>query len=550
MLGRAQKKFFDRENQTTWPYLNQLFQEGFYKEIDIVIAEHILSEKEDEPVAVLIATLSAALRKGHLCLFIDEETILPKVKELLMTRDGKFPPDFSDLLREGAKNLPSTLCKKGPRIYFQRFQFCEEQVLHHLNRLENGISSSFNEESVEKSLQKMTSLLPEQKQAIKSSSKESVTMLCGGPGTGKTYTAGSLLKVLWESLSEEKKERFQIALAAPTGKAASQLQASLQAALGNKNVTLQAKTLHALLGVHPNSPFDSKVTLGADLVLVDEASMVDVEILSKLFSSLKDGSRLILLGDPYQLPPVEAGSLFNDLVSQKLKRGHGVTMLTECLRAERKSIVEVSEAIRLGDFDSVLSALQKGDGVEWIKGDENTLWKYIQDHIPQSSDIKKAQSFCILTPFRVGPLGVELLNQQIEKLFLDRGIHSFPIILTRNDQAQNLYNGDVGMVTSHHTRYTPSDMAYFQDSNGDVRTIPAILLPKHEYAFCLSVHKSQGSEYDEVLLIMPEGAEIFGREVFYTAATRAKKKLTVWGSKETIQKTLKRTGQRVSGLSN
>lgn len=228
-----------------------------------------------------------------------------------------------------------------------------------------------------------------------------------------------------------------------------------------------------------------------------------------------------------------------------------VCELTKCLRTESKGIIELSHAIHRGD-DSLLKS--SVDGVRRLEFPCENEWK-AQKHIIEwackhypSSPVETItpenfatyiQSYCLLSPLRRGPLGVDQLNEQIMMKLSDRLI--IPIMIVKNNPEFHLYNGDVGLLVNN-------DTALFLDEEGNLRQKSKLLLPDYEYAFCMSVHKSQGSEFDHVTLLMPEGSEIFGREVFYTGVTRARKQLDVWGTDKTLKAAIKKKTIRNSGL--
>ncbi len=174
-------------------------------------------------------------------------------------------------------------------------------------------------------------------------------------------------------------------------------------------------------------------------------------------------------------------------------------------------------------------------------------WKYDEQNPKEL--LEAFQRFRILTPLRKGPYGVETLNRTLVRHYLSKTDQWFvaPIMLVNNDYRLELWNGEVGILVRRKSEHIQEgDFAIFPKRG----KVPALLLPKYEYAYCLSVHKSQGSEFDHVLLLMPEGSEVFGRELLYTAATRARKKLEVWGSDEVLEKTINTQSHRLSGISH
>lgn len=513
-----------------------------------LLAKLLLDECKDIAVHQFVSTILLAAKNGHLCLTIGEE-ILPDLNSL-----GEEEIDLN-LIREGALRCPremiadvslepplKPICREGNRYYLQKLWKCESIFKQNYSRLRNEVPLiEIEPATIDKHL-----VTDEQAAAIKSSLENSLSMISGGPGTGKTYTAGVLIQVLWNALSDKQKETMRFVLAAPTGKAAQNLQKSFQRVEESLPgiPPLKANTLHAVLGVGPNTLLDHPAYLPADVILVDECSMIDVQMMANLMASVKAGARLIMLGDSHQLPPVEAGSLFSDMMRLKTP---GIE-LTKCLRTESQEIIALSLAIHRGDDSLKLDSAFRLDFStenEWKAQKQIVEWAcryfphYPSDGITPESLTKSLQSYCLLSPFRKGPLGVGELNRQIMMKLSGRS--ALPIMVTKGSSEFRLFNGDMGLLIDN-------DEAVFLNEEGSLRFISKLLLPDYEYAFCMSVHKSQGSEFDHVTLLMPEGSEVFGREVFYTGVTRARRKLDIWGADETLRSAIRRKTCRNSGV--
>ncbi len=426
--------------------------------VDVYFAKRMAPSASDS-VQHYLADLLKAAREGHLCLPENPDVKLP------------------DPLFEKA------LVQEKGRIYLRRNWECEHRFFHHFQRLKKETPSVAIPE-----LHFTESLESEQKEAILHAARRSLSLICGGPGTGKTFTAATLIRHFLPYLKE-------VVVAAPTGKAAANLRAPLKG-------LASVQTLHSLL---------KKPRLTADLILVDEASMIDAEMMASLFSAVQEGARLVLIGDKDQLPPVESGHFFADLAADAAL----VTELNRCLRAELNTIVEWARAVREGKEIPVHPLPTFDQLVEWVL----------------------EEKMCLLTPLRKGPWGVERLNQRILKEHRKRGGARFPIMIKVNDSAVDLYNGDLGELVADEKK------AYFGE-----REVPEYLLPHYEYAYVLSVHKSQGSEYDAVAVLLPEGADVFGREMLYTALTRAKKRVEVYAAEGVLAPILAKQEHRHSGF--
>lgn len=559
--------------------------------VDYALACHFLKNhpEAEEASAALIGYLSLAAREGHLCVHIDEKNIFPPPHQLLESSC----PQFEALLVQGSKQLPqdlftdvsskdlrtvpsSPVCRLGSLFYLQRYWQQESRVISHFYQIaDRQPEIRLDSQSVEGALHILVSngkLLLEQAQAIRLACSGSFTIIAGGPGTGKTYTAGELIKIFWSSIDDKQRKECKIALAAPTGKAAANLQKSLSRAVYELEgfPLIHAKTLHSLLGIRSSIPSEEPEKLNADLILIDESSMIDVHLMAHLLASIKQGARLILLGDPHQLPPVSAGMLFADLVLCPKVRS---VMLSKCLRSELHSLLQFAEKVNQGDSQGALRQLSaQANGISRLALDEvpirATYEKILDFSLPFFLEAYKGTPeqmleafgyFRILCPLRQGPFGVDALNE----LFVQRMMQNkkneewfvAPILLVSNDSRFDLSNGEVGVLVRRmpkdkkDDRIREGDYALFTSREGETRKLPALLLSKFEYAYCLSVHKSQGSEFDRVLLLMPEGSQRFGREVLYTAVTRARKQLDIWTSDAILQETISEKSHRLSGLS-
>lgn len=614
-FGFAKKKFFDSYQKApwrsivprqsgcpNWPFLELFLSQHRIAYIDYDLTCRLLCNDPSvgQEVALFICHLIMASKQGHLCVQVTSDSLSPSVQKLWQDEDGcPLPGDESSvitrLILEGSKRIPPALlseppvgeefstpiCKNGSQYYLHRMWVYETLFLKSLrSHLQAVPELALDQSALETSVSELARegiLLEEQAEAIMHGCTESLTLITGGPGTGKTYTAGHLIKTFWHQLSDDDRRNCQVLLAAPTGKAASNLQKSINRAVSSLEgfPAIQAQTLHALLGLNRFSPAREAPRLTADLLIVDECSMIDVRMMAALFASLKPGSRLVMLGDKDQLPAVEAGSVFADLVdfgSSNTSFSIPCIILRKCMRAELTCLVELAQSINEGNQQKVLEQLNhpKGPGVRRLLFSHDKtealhqLADYAAPFFPSSIHLGHKPDLLLeifgrirlLSPVRKGPLGVEALNHLIWEKICEKvpmnGFLAIPIMITANDYRQELFNGETGVLIRRLPlqSLTPDDFAFFPSrlDEGAVRRFSAVLLPKHELAYCLSVHKSQGSEFDHIILMMPEGSELFGREVFYTAATRARKSLEIYSSDSVIKQTVEHKGGRLSGL--
>jgi exodeoxyribonuclease V alpha subunit len=300
--------------------------------------------------------------------------------------------------------------------------------------------------------------------------------------------------------------------------------------------------------------------------------MMDAKLMATLLSSIQTGSRLILMGDRYQLPAVEAGSLFADLIDLQTVMSIPCTSLQTSLRTDSQSILDLAKAINQGHTDQALAFFNRPEYPHLVYTDIPTTKKefltllaqrlepyYLstnQNHLVEEILVNFNQCK-ILSPMRKGPFGIDAINQFLYHHFshLHQKWLTIPILITANDYRRELFNGETGLLIRHFKQgqlpdsLQPEDYALFATRDGThSRRLPAFLLPPYEYAYCLSVHKSQGSEFKHVILIMPEGAEVFGREVLYTAVTRARQSIEIFSYPHILHETMAHVANRFSGI--
>lgn len=454
-----------------------------------------------------------------------------------------------------------------------------------------------------------------------------LTIITGGPGTGKTYTAARLL-VLLQTVHQEP-QPLRVAFAAPTGKAAARLKQSIQKALQELRERLgaaavfgawadrldPARTLHSLLGTQPNTrrfKHDAGNPLEVDVLFVDEASMVHLEMMAQLLEALPAGARVVLLGDKDQLASVEAGAVLGDLCdgagggyqpettawihqmtgqalpAASMGAGTALVQQTVVLRKSHRfggPIGQLALAINRGDGSAaidLLAASAEGPIALHVAPDAGAVlplalkgrtgaaggYRAYLDLLAQrpgdddafddwvKSVLRRFDTFRVLTAVREGPWGVAGLNVAIERALAVAGLLSRrgdwyegrPVIVTRNNAALGVFNGDVGVVL----RSATADgglRCYFLDGD-EVRSVSVNRLTDVETAFAMTVHKSQGSEFDHVVLVLPdEDVSVLTRELIYTGITRASKAFTLVTkySNQLVSATNRRT-VRASGL--
>lgn len=540
-----------------WPLLQKAWRCGLVTHVDLALARHLLAAVDTggEAAAAFLCHLFLAGRAGHLYVRVEDGKVAPAVDEIWVSTamdDELLVQELRPYIYKGAKELPSFLVTDGeveniaskPIVvwrgcYYQQNAWAAESRLvemwaRHEERSPRWEIDAMKLSRLLEEHQERAVLLEEQASAICKACKQTVTLITGGPGTGKTYTAGVLLKTLLEVLSEKQGSDIELALAAPTGKAAAQLQASIRRAIGKEVAT--ASTLHALLGLSQGRMRSLEAPpLPYDVLVVDESSMIDLFLMETLLRAVKPGARLILLGDHWQLPPVQTGSPFADLIHYRSGfKGNeeGPALLEKCLRAELKEIVDFAAAVRVGDVEGVLESLKEEGPLQWrpLPLDHEVAIRELSSRFVGSG--KEGRR--LLSALRQGPWGVDTLNAAIHREI--GGRIATPILLVANNRHLGLYNGEVGVIIG--------EEAIFEEG----RRLPVPLLPSYEYGYCLSVHKSQGSECDHVLIILPPGCHVMGRELLYTAVTRARRSLELWADRETLIQMLKSPTKRLSNI--
>ncbi|MGH8053534.1 MAG: exodeoxyribonuclease V subunit alpha [Stenotrophomonas sp.] len=453
-----------------------------------------------------------------------------------------------------------------------------------------------------------------QARAAATALRHHLLLVTGGPGTGKTTTITRLLVLLAAQAQAEGKPAPRVALAAPTGRAAERMAESLRNAVQQlpaagidaalcEQLPSTGTTLHRLLGVIPDSPrfrHHADNPLPYDVVVVDEASMIDLPLMTKLVEAVADGTRLVLLGDPDQLPSVEAGDVLSAILRAA---GDGQRIAVEDARAlqpllgklpadaletqpapfagarvqlqrgyrqsDALQLAPLATAMRQGDATEALALLREGQlaGVHFHEGDIDPLsaWRgplqQYWDALASASNPADALALTgrlrLLTAVREGPQGARGLNARIEERLAGaqrRGssgpgyFHGRLLIVTENSYRHRLFNGDIGICLSDGS--ARGTTAWFPgDDPTSPRAFHPAALPAHESAFAMTVHKAQGSEFDQVWLQLPrKDNRVLSRELLYTGITRARHGLHIAGSAEVIEAALARHASRWSGL--
>jgi exodeoxyribonuclease V alpha subunit len=514
----------------------------------------------------------------------------------------------------GPPQANTALVLDGARLYLRRYFVYEERLAAEVRK--RALPCGYPPEVIAPHLARLFPNpgpdLDWQQVAVATAALKRLALITGGPGTGKTHTVVRIIALL--QLLAGPDRPLRIGLAAPTGKAASRLQEAMHKArvglaLGPKAEEMpivQAQTIHRLLGSVRHSPYflhNRERRLPLDLLVVDEVSMVDLAMMTKLIEAMPDEGRLVLLGDQDQLSSVEAGRVLADLclgcgdgalASERLAvlRRAGVsgdtaeeeavatTPLSECLVQLRHSyrfradsgVGSLARAVLAGDHEQAMHSLAQGQGVSLapavvigsgVREDEERLaerlvlgyGRFLQERDPATA-LTALRAFQLLCVHRHGPNGSLQLNLWFEEVLRRQGViqqqgdslwyPGRPLMVTGNHYSLGLFNGDLGVVLP---AADGGLRVFFEAPGGGVRAIAPARVPAHETAFALTVHKSQGSEFDQVVLLLPEKpSRLLSRELIYTAITRARQGFALWGAEAVLSEGVATRIERDTGL--
>jgi exodeoxyribonuclease V alpha subunit len=567
-----------------------------------------LSGETDPRVLLAVSQTSRALRNGHVCIPLDE------------LADGASVTALETTLRASrlvSGDTAAPLVLEAGRLYLRRYWQHERELAERLRArideadvaiegalLRDGLARLFPRTGL------AAGEVDRQRLAALVATMRRFCVISGGPGTGKTSTVVKILALLVEQARHAGKRRFGIMLVAPTGKAAARLgeairgersqlacAESIRAAIPDEAMTIH-RCLRPLPGSTTRFRHDADNPIAADVVLVDEASMVDLALMNRLVGALPPSARLILLGDRNQLASVEAGAIFGDIcraadgkgfsgtfVSQAHSRvgetlptsaaapaGSGIwDCIVELERSwrygETSGIAYVARAVHRGDTEGAVELLRSGSRPDAVLAPpigkvatERLERQVIAGYGPYLNETAPALAFDafnrfrILTAHRRGPFGVGALNLHAERALDEAGLlrprgHWYvhrPVIVGENDYQLRLFNGDVGLALPD---ANGSMRVHFVSPGDASRVLAPSRLPAHETVFAMTVHRAQGSEVDEVALVLPaEASRALSRELVYTAITRAKHRVTIHASPEVLAAALASTVRRASGL--
>lgn len=580
--------------------LEQLLRSGDLDAIDVELAYALtaLVASPNEPVVRLgIALVSRAVRDGHTCLELTSVTPHAWVgaPSTIPTLSWPTPSALRSAMHSSAlvattrsassddgSTLPLVL--RGARLYLQRFDALESRLATAVRvRLARAPFPPDAQDAA-----RLATLFPDhvtdasQHDAAAHALSSAFTIITGGPGTGKTHTVLRLLAAL---LARDTTGPLpEIALLAPTGKAASRLTESVRDGLSHlapgllddarrRAIPTQADTIHRALGLHPDHPHRPRHHAGnplpADVVIVDETSMVDLPLMARLVDAVRADARLVLLGDADQLASVDAGAVLRDLVesplvssrvsrlqqSRRFSSDSGLGRLVFALRGSRWS--EVASALDAAEAEVAADdSLGAGDGVRFVHDGGTTVPREVLDAVrAQAARLASAASpeaalaeltrWRLLTALRRGPTGADAINAAMRAERGEDLAVGTPVLVIENAPDDRLANGDLGVVWE---QPDGRRVVLFPGDDGP-RAVGVRRLPRWEPAYAMTVHKAQGSEFDAVHVLLPAPpSPLLTRELVYTAVSRAKHQVTLVASRAAVQAAHSARAQRATGL--
>jgi exodeoxyribonuclease V alpha subunit len=570
---------------------------GVLAPLDVLAASAIARRcGVEDPEVVLAAALTVrGTRYGHVCIRLDSlrDTIVVEGVDQDVVDGLPWPDpdgwrsavDASPLVGTGDGDEP--LVADGDRLYLDRFFRYEQQVADFIASRVDVPRVALDPATVatlDTALGGADGGANRQRTAAGLALESRIAVIAGGPGTGKTYTIGAILS----ALAHRSAEPFpRVAVIAPTGKAAARLGEAIAAWVDaaddpiarERLENVETSTIHRLLGFHPRRGrfrYDRNHRLPHDLVIVDEMSMVSLPLTARLLGAVRDDASVVLVGDPDQLESIEAGTVLADIVGPAVDGpaagaaiSDRIVVLDQNYRVAPKGpIAFFADTIRRGDADGAITMLSSGvEGLRWIPEASGPAFEDLVSRIVDQrahvvelarrtdgapAALELLARLAILSGHRLGPGSVDEWRRLIESA-LDSRIPGLrdpsgwypgrPIMITRNDYTLDLYNGDIGVAVATDAGL---EVAF---PRGKHPRVPRARLGDHTTVQAMTIHKSQGSQFGEVVVSLPdESSRILSRQLLYTAVTRASEGVTIVGAEDVIRSAISRKAQRASGL--
>jgi len=553
-------------SQNTAFELDNLFEQDFFSNLDYFFARSMVKtfDEKDPIVQASCALVSKSLSEGHICL--DIKTMSDTVRSVSETRNDliKFPGlnSWINALQNSkmvSDNIQTPLVLDSlHRLYLSKYYDFQNRLARNISQRVLSKPSDMDETIVDEMVDSYFSgkdqYTSQQKKAVNHAIKNHFTIVSGGPGTGKTYVTTIIKKMFLWYAQKNALPVPKIICVAPTGKAASKMD--------------QGSTIHSILRPKKNSPgfyYNKNNVLQTDMIIIDEASMIDIILLTRLLEAIPMTAKVIVLGDIYQLSSIQAGSVFSDICNAKGVSSNLFSLEYNFRSKGKTGIENLSKAINANDVQGLEYILTTGRYPDLVfesldhKGKLGVaVNKYILDGYKAfvladtvEEALKELDNFKILCAHNSGEYGTLQINHLCEKIL--RTTDNFDIedkpkkiiMVNTNDYKKGLFNGDTGIVFEKKEGVN----TFFKTFDNTVKQYRASDLSGSDTAFAITIHKSQGSEFNTVLMILPDKiSPVVTRQLLYTGITRAKTKVIIAGDINIIKKAVNFSVKRNSGL--
>jgi exodeoxyribonuclease V alpha subunit len=600
--------------------LDRLAADGFLSPLDVHLARTLgrLGGEARPDVLLAIALANQHVAAGNVCMELRTPLLADPTETPL--EDLELPPAAawleavraSPLASDGSGAPAPLVVDREGRLYLRRLWEYEERLGALLRERADALDDDFDaarfRPALDRILPRTTTTEPDrQRVAAFVALRRRLCVITGGPGSGKTTAVARIAALRVEQALAAGRRAPRITLAAPTGKAAARLTEAIRLARERLDcspevraaIPEEAQTIHRVLGARPSGrpryARNERSPLRTDLLIVDEASMIDLALMTHLLNALPRVAGLILLGDKDQLASVEAGAVLADICQGdgrgersavfaaeiEAATGERTAAAPEAPAGIRDCIVELTRSHRYGtdsDVAALAEGVRRGDGdhvlallddpgrpaVTRVEPSERARFRadvlagygpYLEAEAARDR-LAALERFRVLCAHRGGDEGVERVNPEVERTLADGNLldprgafyERRPILVTQNDHRLGLFNGDVGTIVPG-PQDDRSRLAFFIAPDGSERLLSPARLPPCETAFALTVHKSQGSEFDAVAVVLPKRpSPIVSRELLYTAVSRARTRVTVYATDEVLRRALATPVRRLSGL--